>query len=148
MPRKRRIVEVNVLHGDPIGGTGRICIHLFVQDDRGPFVEPHALHPVFENGVQVKQQCTAKPTRGRLACDPKRVATSTTRGGVTVVTPRTDDWRAVTCPKCKVSKDYVKMMSRNESTTATTTDKEFDEATKRHDGTVDFAESHPRSKLR
>jgi hypothetical protein len=29
---------------------------LFVQDERGPFIEPSALHPVFENGQQVKQR--------------------------------------------------------------------------------------------
>lgn len=106
----KRIIVEKVNPGEPTDGTGRICIHLFVQDPKGCFVEPHALHPVYENGVQVKQRLEAKPTRGRLACDPKRNPKPVTQGNVTTITSRTDDPRAVTCPKCKASKDYQEMM--------------------------------------
>ena len=102
-----RAINLRVLPGEPLDGSGRICIHLFVQDERGSFIEPHALHPVFENGVQKVQ---AKPTRGRLACDPKRDPAPVTRGGVITVTPRTDDPRAVTCPRCMASDEYIKAM--------------------------------------
>lgn len=106
-----RAINLRVLPGEPLDGSGRICIHLFVQDaKRGSFIEPHALHPVFENGAQVKQKVQAKPTRGRLACDPKRDPAPVTRGGVITVTPRTDDPRAVTCPRCMASDEYIKAM--------------------------------------
>lgn len=105
-----RRVNVRVLPGQPTDGSGRVCIHLFVQDKRGPFVEPHVLHPKLdEQGNVVKGQLVAKPTRGRLACDPKKSAVPITRGGVTSVTMRTDDWNAVTCPGCIASPEYVKM---------------------------------------
>lgn len=100
----RRVVNVSVLHGEPTDGSGRVCIHLFVQDERGLFTEPNALH------MGADRKLVGKPTRGRLACDPKRVLRPVARGGVTTVTPRTDDPRAVTCPKCEKSPEYVKIM--------------------------------------
>ena len=105
----KRIVSVKVLPGEPVDGSGRVCIHLFVQDERGSFVEPSALHPVIDNGVVVKQKVTARHTRGRLACDKKRNPAPTTHEGVTSVTSRTDDPRAVTCLKCIASVDYADM---------------------------------------
>lgn len=109
----KRVVQVNVLPGEPMDGTGRVCIHLFVPDPRGPFIEPHALHPALdENGEPMKQQVVVKPTRGRLACNPRRSALPVTRGGVTTVTPRTDEPRAVTCPKCLASREYAEAMER------------------------------------
>ena len=99
---------MSVLKGEPLDGSGRVCIHLFVKDDRGIFTEPHALHPVIgDDGEPVKQMVQAKPSRGRLACDPKRDPAPVTRNGVTLVTSRTDDIHAVTCPKCIVSPDYI-----------------------------------------
>ena len=109
----RKVVNMKVLPGEPLDGTGRVCIHLFVQDELGRFVEPHALHPVFEDGVQVKQKVDARPTRGRLACDPNRDPAPKTRGNITTVTPRTDDPQAVTCLKCRASEDYKAMSSRS-----------------------------------
>jgi rubredoxin len=72
------------------------------------------LHPLIENGEQVKQMVVARPTRGRLACDPKRITAPVTRNGITVVTPRSDNPVAVNCPKCMVSKDYTEMMAKQE----------------------------------
>lgn len=106
----KRAISVKVLPGELLDGSGRVCIHLFVQDQHGPFVEPHVLHSVFKDGEVVKQKCEAKPTRGRLACNPRRTVAPVTRNGVTTVTPRTDDPRAVTCVKCKASRDYVMAM--------------------------------------
>jgi hypothetical protein len=110
-----RIVSISVLPGEPTDGSGRVCIHLFVPRADGPFVEPHALHPVFQDGVQVKQQVVALPTRGRLACDPRRQVAPVTRRGVTAVTARTDDPRAVTCPRCLASVLYREAMERLET---------------------------------
>lgn len=110
MAKVKRIVNMNVLPGEPLDGTGMVCIHLFVPDVKGPFVEPHGLHPVVKDCEAVKQQLEARPTRGRLACDPKRLVAPVTRGNVTNVTPRSDDPRAVTCLKCCASEDYKRMM--------------------------------------
>lgn len=108
----RRKINIRVLRGQPTDGTGFVCIHLFVPDQSGPFVEPHALHPVVgADGLPVKQQVRAMPTRGRLACDPERTVAPVTRGSTTTVTPRSDDPRAVTCPRCIESADYVRHMT-------------------------------------
>lgn len=106
----KHIVMQRVLPGQPTDGTGRVCIHLFVQDEHGPFVEPNVLHPVFKDEILVKQQVMAKPTRGRLACDPKRTVAPVARGNITTVTHRTDDPRAATCPSCLASSFYTEMM--------------------------------------
>lgn len=112
----KRVIQMNVLHGEPKDGSGRVCIHLFVQDAAGPFVEPHVLHPALdEAGQPIKQQVIARPTRGRLACDARRGVAPVTRGGVTTVTPRTDDPRAVTCPRCIASRFYAELMARLEA---------------------------------
>ena len=110
MADSKRIINMNVIPGQPVDGSGQVCIHLFLQDERGPFVEPHALHPVVRDGEVVKQEVQAKPTRGRLACSKTRLAAPVTRNGVTTLTPRTDDPRAVTCPKCKATDEYTEMM--------------------------------------
>lgn len=108
----RNQIVASVLPGQSTDGSGKVCIHLFVPDESGPFTEPHALHPVYENGVQVKQTVAAKSTRGRLACNPKRNVAPVTRSGVTTVTARTDDPRGVTCPKCLASEDYAAAMAK------------------------------------
>ncbi len=105
-----RIVNLSVLPGEPLDGTGKVCVHLFLKDSNGTFVEPHALHPVYKDGLIVKGQLEAKPTRGRLACNPKRNAVPATRNGITTVTPRSDDPRAVTCPRCLASAECKKML--------------------------------------
>lgn len=106
----KRIINMSVLPGEPTDGSGRVCIHLFVQDQRGAFVEPSVLHPVVKDGQVVKQQLEMRPTRGRLACNPRRLVAPVTRNGVTTITPRTDDPRAVTCPKCIASAEYMAAM--------------------------------------
>lgn len=110
----RRTIHMKVLPGEPLDGGGKVCIHLFVHDERGRFVEPCALHLVdvdrSENGRVGGKQLVSMPTRGRLACDPKRDVAVVTRDGVTTVTSRTDDPRAVTCHKCLASVDYARMM--------------------------------------
>ncbi len=103
--RTKKIIGVNVLPGEPLNGAGRVCIHLFIQDEQGPFIEPHVLHPVYKDGEVVKGQIEAKPTRGRLACSRTRLVAPVAHNGVTQVTLRTDDPRAVTCPKCLATKE-------------------------------------------
>ena len=112
----KRIVQMNVVPGQPTDGSGMVCIHLFVQDKDGKFVEPHAIHPVLEHGVPVKQKVQCLATRGRLACDPNRTPHAVRHGNVSIITPRSDDPRAVTCPKCKATTEYIAMMARLEGT--------------------------------
>ena len=107
-----RVLSMNVIAGQPTDGSGKVCIHLFVPDDRGPFTEPHALHQAVDgDGNDIKNQLVAKPTRGRLACDPKRQVKPVTVKGVTTITPRSDDPRAVTCTRCMASQYYADMMA-------------------------------------
>lgn len=113
MPNKvKRVVNINVLPGEKLDGSGRVCIHLFVRDEQGSFVEPHVLHHATdEHGEIIKGQLVAKPTRGRLACDAQRKPKPTKSNTITVL-PRSDDPRAVTCPKCIASNYYREMMSK------------------------------------
>lgn len=109
--RSKRKICVRVNPGQPKDGTGQVCIHLVVQDEDGSFIEPHFLHSAHEEDEEtVIKKLIAKPTRCRLACNPDRQAAPVTRNGETTVTPRSDDPRAVTCPKCMASVDYAEMM--------------------------------------
>ena len=102
----KRIIDIRVLHGEPTDGSGRVCIHLFVPDStRWSFVEPCALH-------MIDKRLVSAPTKGRLACDPSGTRPMRLKNQlagkpvVTIVTPRTDDPRAVTCPRCAASPEY------------------------------------------
>lgn len=117
MPKDRkRVVNVSVLPGEPLDGRGRVCIHLFVPDESGPFVEPHVLSlATDEQGRPISRQTTAGPVRGRLACDPRRLVAPVVRGNVVTVTARTDDPHAATCLKCLATAEYRAMLARIES---------------------------------
>lgn len=110
MSTKRKL-NVKVLPGEPLDGTGRVCIHLVVPYERGPFVQNHMLY--LEEGQDEEgrrtRQLVHKPTRCRLACNPERNPKPHTRNGITTITMHTDDTRAVTCPKCLASEDYSRM---------------------------------------
>lgn len=108
--RKRApTVSVKVLPGQPLDGSGKVCIHLFVPDERGPFTEPSVVQMVdSDDGRHLVHMAT----RGRIACDWKRTVALTTVKGVTSVTLRTDDPRAVTCPKCVATAEYAAMMKQ------------------------------------
>lgn len=109
----KRVITMKVLPGEPTDGSGRVCIHLFVQNASGPFIEPHVLHPTIgEDGQPIKQQVQVKSARGRLACDPKRTVALATHGNVITVTSRTDNPRAVTCIRCKASDTYAAIMKQ------------------------------------
>lgn len=108
---KKRIVSISVLPGEPTDGKGRVCIHLFVPDPHGPFTEPSVMRQEAPNPEQGDNGLRVGPVRGRLACDSKMVrkVAPVERNGVTSVTMRTDDPRAVTCPKCKATQVYADM---------------------------------------
>lgn len=111
MKKRRRIVDLRVLPGQPTDGSGQVCIHLFVPDERGPFTEPCVTYlqdvsPQEGGGKRL----SVRATKGRLACDRKRLVAPVTKNGVTSVTVRTDDPRAATCYKCIASEDYKRIM--------------------------------------
>lgn len=106
---------MSVLPGEPTDGSGRICVHLFVRDETARFTEPHVLHPALnENSEPVKGKLVARPTKGRLACDRNRDFRPHTLKGVTTVTSRTESTEAVTCPKCKLSREYQELTSKEQ----------------------------------
>lgn len=111
MPKpKKQIISMRVLPGEPLDGTGRVCIHLFVPDSSGPFQENHVIQLCKLALARGERKAVSGPMTGRLACDRKRLVAPVTKSGVTTVTSRTDDPRAATCPKCIASKDYERMM--------------------------------------
>ena len=108
MRRGKRIVNLKVLPGEPTDGSGKVCIHLFVIDEKGPFVEPSVTQMVdAEDG---SKRLGVKAARGRLACDRKRTVAPVVHNGSMAVTLRSGDPRAVTCLKCKASPDFIKGM--------------------------------------
>lgn len=116
------IINQSVIPGtfttDPRDGI--VCIHLFVQDEKGPFVEPHVLHPAPGNEPGQRGNTgliVTKPTRGRLACDPKRLVEIKVVKGITNVTHRTSAPEAVTCPKCKETADFIRMIKQRTENT-------------------------------
>ena len=109
---KKLVIEMKVLPGEPTDGGGRICIHLVVVDEkRGPFVESCVVHPAKDaDGKVIPSKFVFRPTRCRVACDPRKVPQTKPRNGVVMMLMRTNDSRAVTCPKCKESPEYKLMM--------------------------------------
>lgn len=103
---------MTVLPGEKTDGTGKICIHLFLKDENGSFIEPHALHPQLDNdGNIIKQKLVAKPTRGRIACDRnKKPSTKPNKDGSHTLLMRTDDANAVTCPKCLKTPECIDLL--------------------------------------
>jgi hypothetical protein len=77
-------------------GSGKVRLHYFVHDDKGPIKTPTgtvmtALGPVTMGGVM-----------GYVACQPRRTEiTPEIRQNVVVPVPHTNEARAVTCPECK-----------------------------------------------
>lgn len=88
-------------------GSGRVRIHWFVHDDRGPVTTPAsttltALGPLKLGGA-----------KGRIACQPRRASvTPEVVGGVTTPIVHSDDVRAVTCPECRQTKEYWEVMGQ------------------------------------
>lgn len=94
----KRVVIMPVLPNQPLDGSGRVCIHLFVPDENGPFVEGHVTDHVKK---------TVGPVHGRLACSSRKTVAPTKNSmGHITITPRTNDARAVTCQKCCESPEY------------------------------------------
>jgi hypothetical protein len=112
MTKRKPIIHLKVLPGEPLDGSGRVYIHLFVRDEQGIITEPHVIRPVSQEEMEAGRNIEVGPARGRLACDPKRTVSPKTHNGVTTITPRSDDPRAVNCPKCMASVDYKSMMAR------------------------------------
>lgn len=116
--RPKRIINLSVLPGEPTDGTGKMCIHLFVRDNQGSFTEPCVLQMkvdklhLLQTG-ETREELISGPARGRIACNPMLIPSGKPdRKGVVNVTMRSDDPRAVTCPKCMASRDYIELSDR------------------------------------
>lgn len=110
---KKRVIDIKVLPGQPTDGSGQACIHLFVPDPNGPFTEPRVRQMRVKPGTtgdEITGEVITAPMRGRLACDRKRTVKPVVKNNITSVTLRTDDPRATTCPWCKQSEDYKRLM--------------------------------------
>ena len=115
--KTKRIIHKKVLPGEPLDGTGRVCIHLLVPDENGPFIQNHMLYVEEgedEDGRRTRQ-LVHRPTRCRLACNPNRSAKPEIRNGIITITMHTDDPQAVTCFKCLASDGYAGMVKQHES---------------------------------
>ena len=73
-------------------GTERLCVHWLVTDDNGPI----------ETSEPPAQIASAKliGKRAKIACNPNQNSLRMTRGDEVVMCLRSDEIRAVTCPKC------------------------------------------------
>ena len=108
-----RRINIPVLQGQPLDGSGAVLIHLLIRSDKSLFTTPHALHPVIgEDGQTIKQQLQVGQARVQLACNPSRNPAGYIHKGIITAVPRTDDPRAVTCPKCCVSEHYQQIMTK------------------------------------
>src|SRR4051812_9848354 len=96
MKKRRRIVDIKVLPGQPTDGSGKVCVHLFVPDGSGPIVERSVTQlvsvPQEEGGGK---RLSVGQARGHLACDRKRLVATVERRGVVSVTMRTIEPGAV-----------------------------------------------------
>ncbi len=110
--KRRRIVDLKVLPGEPLNGAGRVCIHLFVPDGTGPITERHVtqLRDIPQEDGSSAIRLTVAPSKGHLACDRKRSVAPVERRGVVTVTMRTIEPYAVTCPACRASVEYERLM--------------------------------------
>lgn len=119
---QRRVVNMKVLPGEPTNGSGRLCIHLFVIDSKGSFIEPavqQEMKTIGRDGQEniMKGQLRPKPMRGRIACNKKLIPHKHKKTDKVInLTLRTDDPRATTCPKCKNTPEYKEMMTKLEQT--------------------------------
>jgi hypothetical protein len=86
-------------------GTGRVCIHFFVHDDRGPAVTPAAEVRTAVGTVQIGG------STGYIACQPQRADVTPRMVGNTIQPlPHSNDGRAVTCPECMATEAYKEWM--------------------------------------
>ena len=104
---KKRILEIKLLPGEPTDGTGRVVIHWFMRDPNSAFAEHCMMKQVKKDGSEEVQK-ELGTVHGRLACDPKLNIVPQVKNGVTYLVSRTDDVRAVTCPKCIAVDAYKK----------------------------------------
>ncbi len=105
----KRKLNVRVLPGQPTDGSGKVCVHLFVPDERGLFTEPSVTYLA---DTDEGKRLSVRPMCGRIACDRKKTVTQKTVKGVTDIIFRTGDPRGVTCSRCTNSTEYVEMMEQ------------------------------------
>ncbi len=94
-----RVAEIKMLPD----GSGRVRIHYFVHDQKGPVTTPDgvimsSIGPIRMGGV-----------KGYIACQPERAnLLPQMQGNVSLLTCHSDDARAATCPECLATDDWKK----------------------------------------
>jgi len=102
-----RTVNVRLLKD----GTGRVCIHWFVRDPQGKIKMPTGeamsnLGPMQFGGAQ-----------GRIACNPNQNTVVPQHvGGNILLCCHSDDVRAVTCPDCQKTAEFIQQSDDLEHT--------------------------------
>jgi len=77
--------------------SGRVLIHWLQPDEAGP-VQTQG-HPVY---------ACIQPFRGKIACNPtQNTVNPQVRNGETLMCMHSNEVRAVTCPKCMLTPDYI-----------------------------------------
>jgi hypothetical protein len=83
-------------------GSGRVRIHYFHRDDKGPVSTAQVVHPTQIGPVPLGG------ATGFIACQPGLKSLFTPAGPVV----HSDDPRAVTCPECRGSGEWREVMTR------------------------------------
>jgi hypothetical protein len=98
----KRIINLKGLND----GTGRVCVHWFVEGSGPIHLTGHPqLRAVTKQGTNIV---------GHIACNPDQNSLNpVVRNGETLICSRSEDPRAVTCPKCKESADAVMAALQN-----------------------------------
>ena len=101
-----RVVQVKLLED----GTGRVCIHYFAHEPKGPILTP-------ATGVTTSiGMVKLGGVRGYIACKPRlaSILPHTVPGGDIAPCVHTDDPRAATCPDCIASEAWKRHMEELE----------------------------------
>lgn len=88
--------------------SGRVCIHYFVHSREGPANTPGGMVGPFP----------FPGSQGYIACSPKteRVTPRVGADGTTTPVCHSNEARAVTCPKCRETREWKETMAQIEST--------------------------------
>ena len=107
MNRNDETINLKLLAGEPVDGSGRLCIHFLVQDDVGKIETPGTLTPALKENPFAPVVLELKgPRKWRIACRPEQNSVQPqVRNGVRYVCLYSNDPLAVTCPGCLESAD-------------------------------------------
>lgn len=98
-------INIKVLPGEPLDGSGKVRIHWFVRSEEGAAVTPSGTLKSSIGPIKVVG------TRGYLACQKGRTDIgSRIVGGMIVMTLHSDDVRSANCPECLATEEAKAML--------------------------------------